>query len=53
MMRLITPIILLVISVAAFFLLIDPIYKEVDVLRAQADSYDDALSNAKELENES
>lgn len=51
-MRFITPIILIAISVAVFFVFTGPLYQQVGELRAQASSYDEALNNSKALENE-
>lgn len=51
-MRFITPIILIGISIAMFFVVTDPMYTELSSLRAQASSYDEALGNSKSLENE-
>src|SRR3989338_7093109 len=52
MMRFIMPIILVGISVSLFFVFGSPLYQEVSDLRAQIISYDEALTNAKALENE-
>src|SRR3989344_7929444 len=51
-MRFITPIILIAISITAFFVFTSPMYEQVGELRAQAGSYNEALSNSKALENE-
>lgn len=52
MMRFIIPAILIGISVTVFFILINPIYSDIGELKIQASSYNDALDNAKALENE-
>ncbi|MFA6076930.1 MAG: hypothetical protein WC735_02540 [Candidatus Paceibacterota bacterium] len=52
MMRFIMPIILIGISVTVFFVFSNPFYKDVNELRGQVESYDQALSNSKALENE-
>lgn len=59
MTRFITPIILIGIAVTVFFLFTNPIYTSsnraapgIVELRAQASSFDEALSNSKALENE-
>jgi len=52
MIRFITPFILLGIAVASFFVLANPLYKDISVLRIEASSYDEALANSKALENE-
>ena len=46
------PIILIGISVTVFFVFSNPFYKDVNELRGQVESYDQALSNSKALENE-
>lgn len=51
-MRFIMPIILIGISVTVFFAFTNPIYGDISKLRAQAESYNAALSNSKELENQ-
>lgn len=52
MMRFIMPIILIGIAVGGFFVFTKPMYEDISELRAQASSYDEALSNSKALENE-
>ncbi len=52
MLRLLTPIILIGLSIAGFVTLVGPTYKEVSDLKAEVASYDEALSNSKSLENE-
>lgn len=59
MMRFITPIILIAISVTLFFVFTNPLYDSTDPLspgivqlRAQVASYNTALDNSKALENE-
>ncbi|MDP9249370.1 MAG: hypothetical protein M3M85_02600 [bacterium] len=51
-MKFITPIILIVIAIVAFFLLAMPIYGDISTLRTEIASYDEALGNSKALENE-
>ncbi len=52
MIRFITAFILIGISVACFFVFIDPLYGNISALKAQVLSYDQALNNSKILENE-
>lgn len=46
------PVILIGIVVAGFFMLINPMYKDITTIRAQIASYDEALGNSKVLENQ-
>jgi len=52
MTRFILPIILIVISISLFFTFTDPIYTEISTLKEEATSYNQALDNSKQLENE-
>lgn len=52
MMRFITPIILLGLSISLFFLFTNPIYNDISKLKAEVASYNEALDNSKALENE-
>ena len=52
MMRYITPIILIGIAIAFFFMYTNPMYDGISGLNAQIASYNDALSRSKELEGE-
>ncbi len=52
MTRIILPIILIGIAVGTFLMFTAPIYQDIPVLRAEVDSYNEALSNSKALENE-
>ncbi len=52
MTRFIMPIIFIAIAVTGFLMFTKPIYEDITVLRADASSYDEALSNSKALENE-
>lgn len=52
MMRFILPIILIGVSVVIFFAFSNPTYNDIKELRAQVDSYNEALDNSKSLENE-
>jgi Tfp pilus assembly protein PilO len=52
MFRFLSPIILIGIAVAGFFLFSNPYYKEVNALKTQVDSYNEALDNSKSLEAE-
>lgn len=52
MMRFIIPVILTGISLAAFFVFTNPIYDDISLLQTQVASYNEALDNAKALENE-
>ena len=52
MTRLLTPIILIGIAVTGFFMFANPFYAEINTLRAQVKSYNEALDNSKALENE-
>ena len=51
-MKFITPIILIAVAAATFFLVAVPIYGDMSGLRAEISSYDEALGNSKALENE-
>src|SRR3989338_7805341 len=51
-MRFILPVILIGVSITAFFMFSNPIYGEIAQLRVQTASYDEALNNSKMLENE-
>jgi Tfp pilus assembly protein PilO len=50
-MRFITPIILIGISVVVFLVLTNPMYGGIAELKAERDSYNEALDNSKALEN--
>jgi len=52
MLRYITPIILVAISITLFFAVAKPMYDGLAVLRTETSSYDEALSNSKALESE-
>ncbi len=52
MTRFILPIIFIGISIGGFFMFTNPIYQQIPVLRAEVDSYNEALNNSKALENE-
>lgn len=52
MMRFIMPIVLIGIATSVLFIFADPLYKDISTLKIQAASYNDALNNAKALENE-
>jgi len=52
MFRFITPIILIGVAVVGFLTFTNPIYKNISVLKAESASYNEALDNAKALENE-
>lgn len=52
MMRFITPIILIGISVTLFLMFANPLYNQISLAREEIASYDEALNNAKALENE-
>lgn len=52
MTRFILPIILIGIAIAGFFMFTIPTYEEISVLKADVDSYNEALNNSKALENE-
>lgn len=52
MLRFATPIILIGIAIAGFFMFTSPLYKNVSDLRAQVASYNEALNNSKALEAE-
>ncbi|MES2416471.1 MAG: hypothetical protein V4504_02115 [Patescibacteria group bacterium] len=51
-MRFVLPIILIGVAVAGFFMFLSPAYNHIQELRVQSDSYDQALSNSKALEQE-
>jgi len=48
-MKLITPIILIVISALAFFFYVNPTYKDIRDVSSEIERYDDALNNARDL----
>jgi Tfp pilus assembly protein PilO len=52
MFRYILPIILIGIAVAGFFILTNPLYKDISLERGQVASYNEALDNSKALEAE-
>jgi len=52
MFRFATPIILIGIGTAGFFMFTKPLYKEISILKTQVASYDEALNNSKSLESE-
>src|SRR3990167_9463774 len=52
MTRFVMPVILIGISIVAFFMFTNPIYNNITLLRAEVASYNQALSNSKALENE-
>lgn len=52
MFRLIVPVILIGGAIAGFLMIVSPTYKEVQLLKMQANSYNQALDNSKTLENE-
>lgn len=52
MFRFTIPVILIGIAIAGFFAFINPLYRDILVLRTQVASYDEALNNSKALENE-
>jgi Tfp pilus assembly protein PilO len=51
-MRFIFPTLLIVISVAAFLVFINPTYSEVKIMRAESAQYDEALTNSRKLQEE-
>jgi Tfp pilus assembly protein PilO len=52
MLRLITPIILIGISIAGFFVVIQPYYQDIKEMQAKSVAYNEALNNSKVLEVE-
>lgn len=48
-MKSFTPLILIAVSIALFFMATDPIYKQVQDLQAQKSEYDDVLTKSQEL----
>lgn len=52
MFRIITPLILIGISVVGFVSLVGPLYQDINDLRVTVSSYNQALDNSKSLENE-
>lgn len=52
MLRFIVPIILIGVSIATFFTFTNPLFKDINLLRAEVAAYDQALNNSKTLENE-
>lgn len=51
-MRFIFPSLLIIISVAAFIVYINPTYAEVKLKRAESAQYDEALTNSRQLQEE-
>lgn len=52
MLRLIAPIILIGAAIVGLVALVNPLYEEISILKAQVASYNQALDNSKALENE-
>ena len=52
MARLIIPIILITVSIIGFLKVLNPMYADVKLLKAQTASYNEALDNSKALEAE-
>jgi Tfp pilus assembly protein PilO len=52
MFRFLTPLVLIGIAVAGFFLFTNPLYEQTSALRAESASYNEALDNSKALETE-
>jgi len=52
MFKYITPIILIGVAIGGFSMLVAPMYEDLNTMKAQASSYDQALTNSKALENE-
>ena len=52
MTRFIMPAILIGIAISVFFVFTNPFYNDISTLKIEAASYNDALNNAKMLENE-
>jgi len=50
MFKFFIPTVLIAISIALFVFFTNPLYKEISVLRAKSASYEQALTNAKELQ---
>lgn len=51
-MRFITPVILIAIAFAIFFVFATSLWQDIALLRTQASAYNEALNNSKALENE-
>jgi hypothetical protein len=51
-MRFIFPTLLILISIGAFLVFINPTYSEVKVMRAESAQYDEALTNSRKLQEE-
>jgi hypothetical protein len=51
MMRFITPIILTGIAITFFFVVTNPLYNSISVIKAEGASYNEALDNSKALAN--
>jgi len=49
-MKLLTPLFLIIVSVAGFFLYVDPQYKEIKALKEEEKQYVDALNTSKQAE---
>ncbi len=52
MFRVATPLILIGISIAGFLMFVNPMYKEVSLLKTEINSYNEALNNSNVLDNE-
>ena len=52
MTKFIMPLVLIGIALALFFMFTSPLYDQIRLVRANATSYDEALTNSKALENE-
>lgn len=52
MLRFILPVILIGLAIATFFTFTNPLYSDIEGIRTQVGSYDQALENSKALENE-
>lgn len=52
MVRFIIPLVLVVLAILGFILFANPLYQDIVLLRSEASSYDEALDNSKQLENE-
>lgn len=52
MFRLLTPLLLLIIAGATFFVYTDPHYQSIKTLRAQEREYDDALTKSRDLKDQ-
>ncbi len=52
MLRILIPILILGTAITGIFLFVNPLYKDINVLKAELSAYNEALNNSKKLETE-